>query len=130
MADEGSRGLASTDAEIHRATGIAPRTLERLRQRGCETGPLGALERKARETPPREIRITGEVEAHITQHACSEPPPGHGRWTLRLLAYRLVEIGVIESISHPSVGTVLKKAASSHGGRIAGASRPGTTPPS
>ena len=59
--------------------------------------------------------------------ACSTPPAGHARWTLQLLADHLVEIGVVESISHTSVGTVLKKARSNHGGRIAGASRPRKT---
>ena len=130
MADEGPCGIASTDAEIHRATGISSRTLERLRQRCCEHGPLGALQRKVREKPPREVKITGDVEARITQLACSEPPAGHARWTLRLLADHLIELEVIESISHQSVRTVLKKANSSRGGRNAGASRPSTTPPS
>jgi hypothetical protein len=106
------------------------RTLERLRKRCCEVGPLGALERKPRETPGREIKITGDVQARITQLACSKPPAGHARWTLRLLANHLVEIEVIESISHQSVGTVLKKVNSSHGGRNAGASRPGKMQPS
>jgi hypothetical protein len=130
LSDEGPLGPALKDADIHQTTGIAPRSLERLRKRCCEVGPLGALERKPRETPGREIKITGEVEARITQLACSEPPVGHARWTLRLLANHLVEIEVIESISHQSVGTVLKKANSSRGGRNAGASRPRKTPPS
>jgi len=130
LADEGPLGPALKDAEIHRTTGMIPRCLERLRKRCCEVGPLAALERKPRETPGREIKITGEVEARITQLACSEPPAGHARWTLRLLADHLVEIEVIESTSHQSVGTVLKKANSSHGGRNAGASRPSKMPPS
>lgn len=130
MSDEGPAGPALKDAQIHLATGISPRTIERLRQRCCEVGPLGALQRKARETPGREIKITGDVEARIIQLACSKPPEGHARWTLRLLANRLVEIEVIGSISHQSVKTVLKKANSSPGGRNAGASRPSKTPPS
>ncbi|WP_353568979.1 helix-turn-helix domain-containing protein [Haloferula sargassicola] len=109
---------------------MSPRTLVRLRERCCEVGPLGALERKQREKPPREIKITGEVEARITTLACSQPPSGHARWTLQLLADHLVEIGVIESISHTSVATVLKKVRSSRGDRNAGASRPRKTPPS
>ena len=84
-------------------------TVERLRKRCCEVGPLGALLPKPRETPPREIKITGEVEAHITQLACSEPPEGQARWTLTLLAERLIEIEVIDSISRTSVALVLKK---------------------
>jgi hypothetical protein len=130
MSDEGLFGPALKDAEIQAATGFSARTIERLRQRCCELGPLGALERKERETPGRQIKITGEVEARITQLACSKPPEGHARWTLRLLADHLVEIEVIDRISHQSVSTVLKKANSSLGGRRAGASRPNRTPPS
>ncbi len=128
LADEGSRGPAMRDADILPVTGMSPSTLIRLRERCCEVGPLGALEHKQREKPPREIKITGEVEARITTLACSTPPAGHARWTLQLLADHLVEIGVVESISHTSVGTVLKKVRSNHGDRIAGASRPRKTP--
>jgi hypothetical protein len=130
LSDEGPHGPGLKDADIRKTTGMAPRTLERLRERCCEVGPLGALERKPRETPGREIKITGEVEARITQLACSKPPAGHARWTLRLLASHLVEIKVIETISHQSVGTVLKKVNSSRGDKNAGAFRPSKTPPS
>jgi hypothetical protein len=88
------------------------------------------LERKTREKAPREIKITGDVQAHTIQLACSKPPAGRARWTLRLIADHLVEIEVIDAISHQSVGTLLKKANSSPGGRTAGASRPNKTPPS
>ncbi len=130
LADEGTLGPAQKDAEICRSIGFTPRTIERLRERCCEVGPLGALSHKPRETPAREIKITGEVEARITQLACSQPPTGHARWTLRLLANRLVEIEVIESSSHQSVATVLKKVNSNRGDRNAGASRPSKTLPS
>lgn len=130
LSDQGPHGPGLKDTDIHQTTGIAPRTLERLRKRCCEVGPLGALERKPRETPGREIKITGEVQARITQLACSKPPAGNARWTLRLLANHLVEINVIESISHASVGTVLKKVNLNHGGRNAGASHPSKMPPS
>ena len=130
LSDEGPHGPAWTDEQIMPVTGMSRSTLGRLRARCCEIGPLGALERKPRDKPAREIKVTGEVEARITQLACSKPPAGHARWTLRLLANHLVEIGVIESISHSSVGVVLKKARSSHGGRSAGAFRPNRTPPS
>lgn len=130
MSDEGPLGPGCKDAEIRLATGMSPSTLERLRIRCCEVGPIGALARKVREKPPREIKITGEIEARVTQLACSEPPEGHARWTLRLLASHLVEIEVIESISHQSVRKVLKKVNSNPGARNAGAFRPSRTPPS
>ena len=100
LSDEGPSGPALKDAEVRLATAMSPSTLERLRIRCCEVGPLGALERKQREKAPREIKITGEVQARVTQLACSTPPEGHARWTLRLLADHLVEIEVIDSISH------------------------------
>jgi len=77
--------------------------------RCCEVRQLAALARKPRSTPGREVKITGHIHARITQLACTKPPAGHARWTLRLLARHLVEIEVIETISHQSVGTVLKK---------------------
>jgi len=122
LSDQGMHGPGRTDADIHQITGISTRSLERLRKRCCEVGPLGALERKPRETPPREIKITGEVEARVTQLACSKPPEGEVSWTLRLLAKHLVQIGVIESISHSSVGSILKKANSNPGSKNTGAS--------
>lgn len=129
LSDEGEQGPAMKDADILPVTGMSPRTLVRLRERCCEVGPLGALERKPREKPPREIKITGEVEARITTLACSKPPEGHARWTLQLLADQAVAAGVVESISHTSVATVLKKVRSNRGGRSAGASHPRRTPP-
>lgn len=130
LSDEGPDGPAMKDADIEAQTGVSIRNLERLRLRCCEVGPLAALARKPRATPGREIKVTGEVHARITQLACSKPPAGHARWTLRLLARHLVEIEVIETISHQSVRTVLKKVNSSLGGKNVGASHPSKTPPS
>lgn len=130
LADEGSDGPALKDAEITTATGLASATLARLRLRCCEVGPLEALERVPREIPPREIKVTGEVEAHITRLACSEAPEGQVRWTLALIAGKLVELEIIGSISPSSVARVLKKVNSSPGARKAGVSRPRVTLPS
>lgn len=115
MCDEGVAGPALEDSEIATALGIKAITVERLRKRCCEVGPLAAIERKKRETGPREIKLTGEVEAHVTRLACSDPPEGHTRWTLALIAGKLVELQVVESISRPSIGKVLKKANSNPG---------------
>ncbi len=123
LCDEGPHGPAHKDKEIEEITGMKSATVERLRKRCCEVGPLGALLPKPRETPPREIKITGEVEAHITQLACSEPPEGQARWTLTLLAERLIEIEVIDSISRTSVALVLKKANLNLGNKRGGVSR-------
>jgi hypothetical protein len=67
------------------------------------------LKRKKRETPPVAPKITGEVEARIIALACSEPPKGYARWTLRLLAGKAVELGFVNSLSNVSVHSVLKK---------------------
>jgi len=67
------------------------------------------LTRKKRETPPVPAKITGEVEAHIIALACSEPPKGCARWTLRLLAKRSVELSFVENLSYTTVETLLKK---------------------
>jgi len=67
------------------------------------------LKRKKRETPPVPPKITGEVEAKIIATACSEVPAGYARWTVRLLADKVVELGFIESISFKAVQLVLKK---------------------
>lgn len=128
LSDEGALGPGLKDAEIRAITGLSSCTLERLRKRCCEVGPLAALGRKPREAPPHTIKITGEVRAHITQIACTKAPAGHARWTLRMIADRVVELNVIGSISRQSVGTVLKKANSSHGGRNVGVSRRRKTP--
>jgi len=67
------------------------------------------LKRKKRETPPNQPKVTGEVEAHIIATACSEAPKGYARWTVRLLAQKSVELGIIDSISYKTVQRVLKK---------------------
>lgn len=127
LADESDAGPAMKDAEISKSINVSIPTLQRLRKRCCEVGPLGALEAKPRETPPREIKITGEVQAHITQIACSKPPQGHARWTLSLIAQKLVEIEVVDSIGRSSICMVLKKANLNLGSKNNGASHQNKT---
>jgi len=67
------------------------------------------LKRKKRETPPVAPKITGEVEARIIALACSKPPKGYARWTLRLLASKAVELDFVDSLSNVTVHTLLKK---------------------
>lgn len=67
------------------------------------------LQRKKRKTPPVPAKITGEVEAHIITLACSEPPQGYARWTLKLLASKIVELSIVDELSAKSVERVLKK---------------------
>ena len=115
LADEGEFGPGATDEEIMKSVGIKPATLSRLRQRVCEVGPLAALERKKQENPSKTKKLDGEGEAKLSQLACSEAPEGHTRWTLRLLAEKLVELEVTDSISHEAVRQSLKKMKSNRG---------------
>jgi hypothetical protein len=115
LADESGDGPALNDREVMEATGIKPATLVRLRKRTCEVGPLAALERKAQASPSRAKVIGGEAGAKLTQIACSEAPGGRSRWTLRLLADKLVELEVVDAVSHETVRAELKKTTSSRG---------------
>ena len=67
------------------------------------------LTRKKRETPPIAPKINGEIEARIIAEACSAPPKGHSRWTLRLLSERVVQLELVDSISHMTIQRILKK---------------------
>jgi transposase len=97
-----------TDREVATAVDCSTVTVQRVRQRFCQQGLPGALERSA---PDRvyERRLDGEGEALLIALACSEPPEGRSRWTLRLLADTLVELDVVETISHETVRKTLKK---------------------
>lgn len=75
----------------------------------CEKGLEATINRKKRETPPVPAKVTGEVEAHVIALACGNPPEGYSKLTLRLLADKTVELGYIDSISHVTISTILKK---------------------
>ena len=89
---------------------LSRQSLNKIRKDFLESASIETfLKRKQRTNPPVEQKITGEVEAHIIALACSEPPSGYAKWTLRLLAEKSVELSYIDSISHMSVERVLKK---------------------
>jgi transposase len=92
---------------------VHPNTVRNVQRCFVRTGFTAALYGKP--PPGAAPKLDGVGEAHLLMLACSEPPPGHTRWTLRLLADRLVELGDVESISHVSVGARLKKTKSSPG---------------
>jgi len=77
------------------------------RKQAVEHGPLSLLERKPRAAAPR--KLDGDQEAQLVKLACSQPPRGRARWTLRLLAERLVELEVVGAISHETVRRAMKK---------------------
>jgi transposase len=108
-ADEGDLGPGGTDEEICKAQLVSLRTVERLRQRLVEEGLPAALEDKRLDIPPRPPKLDGRQEAKLIALCCSAPPKGCARWSLRLLGDRLVELEVVDSISHETVRQVLKK---------------------
>jgi hypothetical protein len=107
--DASSQQPGWPDSRIAEAFGMTTRSLESWRKRAVEEGPLSLLERKPEDSPRVAPKLRGEEQARLTQLACSRPPKGHARWTLRLLADRLVELEIVESISHESVRRALKK---------------------
>ncbi len=109
QADQADGGPAWEDARIVEALGCGLRTVERVRQRFVEEGLDAALTHKPQERPSRERRLDGAAEARLIALACSKPPEGRARWTLKLLADKLVELEVVESVSDETVRRVLKK---------------------
>jgi len=107
-ADEGPEGPAMKDADVAAAFGCTTKTVERLRQRCVEHGLAAVLEHGNRGSY-RAKALDGEAEAHVIALACGEPPAGHQRWTLRLLADQAVALGITESCSKSSVHRTLKK---------------------
>ena len=103
-----------TDQGISEAIDISPATIERVRQRFVEEGLESALARKAR-SRNKSRRLDGFQEAHLVALACSSAPEGHARWTIRLLADKMVELEYVEEISRETVRQTLKKTTSSRG---------------
>ena len=96
-------------ARVAEALGVSARTIEHLKRRFVEQGLEFALERKRRVRPPRKVIFDGAFEAHLVALACSPAPPGRKRWTLRLLAEKVVELGWVERVSVMTVQRTLKK---------------------
>ena len=108
-ADQADGGPAWLDADIAEALDCGLRTVERVRQRFVERGLDDALTHKEQQTPRRQRVFDGAAEARLIALACSQPPDGRAGWTLRLLADRLVELEVVESVSRETVRRALKK---------------------
>ena len=104
-------GPAWTDDKISEAFGCRVRTVEDVRKRFVTEGFQRALEREKRLTPPTPPILDGEAEAKVIAMRLGKPPAGYGRWTLRLLAEQVVELEIVDSISHETIRTTLKKTA-------------------
>ncbi len=113
-ADEGEAGPHLSDEAIAEALDVNRSTVERVRIRCVEEGFEAALRpRPSRQVHPR--KLDGAQEAHLVAVACSPAPNGRARWSLRLLADKLVELEIVEAISYETVRQTLKKTSSSHG---------------
>ena len=102
-------GPARTDQQIADAVPCRTKTVENVRQRCVLEGFERALERKPRESPPVPKLLDGEQEARIIALRLGPPPKGYSNWSLRLLARRVVELAIVESVSHETVRRTLKK---------------------
>ena len=98
-----------TDERIAEAFSCRTRTVERLRQRLVERGFDETLHRVERAQPPVEKLLTGDQEARIIATRLGPPPKGYANWTLRLLARKVVELKIVDSVSHETVRRTLKK---------------------
>lgn len=120
-ADENDTKLKQkTDEEISNEMHISSKTVARIRQRFVEEGLESALSRRPHANP-KSRKIDGEQEAHLVALCCSTPPEGRSRWTLKLLANKLIALEIIDSVSPTTIGRVLKKTKSNPGKRGNGA---------
>jgi transposase len=112
-ADQGNKGPSWPDVQVAEVFAAHVTTVERLRKRFVEQGLEAALERNKRNNYAR--KLDGNGEAHLIAIACSDPPTGRSEWSLRLLADKLVESSVVDSISYMTVSRTLKKTNLSRG---------------
>lgn len=109
LADEGTYGPAMRDNEIADKLDVSKSTIQRVRKLLITKGGIEDVLNFNHKNAGRPRKIDGVTEAVLVAQVCSKPPEGRCRWTLRLLAERLVELEVVDSISHGAVGTTLKK---------------------
>ena len=109
LCDCGLLGPRWESDDIAKALGVSDRTIERLKKRCIEEGIEAAIERRPQENPSRSIQFDGAFEARLLALACSEAPNGRERWTVRLLAEKVVELTISESVSAMTIHRALKK---------------------
>lgn len=107
--DESPAGRQQTDARVARTLGVTTRSIELLRRRFVEEGLEACLARKKQEWPSVEPRFDGKQEAQLIAIACGPAPEGRTRWTMQLLADRVVALRIVERCSDETVRRVLKK---------------------
>jgi transposase len=126
-ADISQNGPRLTDVEIAAAVHVEPRTVARVRSQFGREGFAASLRRRPRQDR-RPRKLDGDRETRLIVLACSDPPAGYTRWTIRLLAQRLVDLEIVPSISPETVRTTLKKTGCVPGVPSGGVSRVNRTP--
>ena len=106
--DEGEFSEKATNEVISKVLQVGMRTIDRVKKKFVNEGFEACLSRK-KTTREYEKKVDGDVEAYLISIACSEPPKGYAKWSLRMLADKAVELKYVESISHETVRCVLKK---------------------
>jgi transposase len=129
-ADAAEGGDGWSDSQIAAALDVSAATVARIRQQLVEEGFAAVLERKHSPASARPCIFDGASEAKLIALACSEPPKGRKRWTLKLLEEAVVELNIVERASDNTIGRVLKKTSSSRTYKNNGSSRRMPTPPS
>ena len=106
--DEGEQGQKASNEQIAQILQITTKTVERLKQRFVEEGFEACMDRKPY-PEIKDIKTDGDFEAHLVAISCSKAPAGYARWSLRMLADKMVELNYADSVSHETVRQVLKK---------------------
>lgn len=106
--DEGKHSQKITNEQISKVLRVGMRTIDRIKKRMVEEGLEAVLQRR-QSSRVYDAKIDGDIEAKLVALCCSNPPEGFARWSLRLLADKMVELNYLESISHVAVHNVLKK---------------------
>ena len=114
-ADCGPQGPRWSNRQIHEALDVGESTVCRARHSFAQGGLEAALNRRSQPPRPEKRKLDGEQEAHLVALMCGQPPDGYERWSMRLVADKLVELEIVESVSHETVRHVLKKTHSNHG---------------
>jgi transposase len=107
--DSGKYGPRCSSEQIQAALGIGKTVIQTVRQRFTDNGIEDALERRPQPRRPYKLKINGEQEAKIVAFLCTERPEGQERWTMRALTDRLIELEIVDDVSHETVRQVLKK---------------------
>ncbi len=128
-ADQSDEGPGWSDERISEALEVTVQTIERVRKQLVEEGFDAVLARREYKQKRSRKKIDGDVEARLIALSCGDPPKGRARWTLRLLAETVVELGYVENISHEAIRQTLKKTNLSRGGSSNGVFHQKPMPP-